>query len=189
MCTWPSLFWCRAWIICSWRLCAVDATDQDSVEMTSLNIPTHKHHLDPVAGPWPWQAHVHSFPEQTIGGANFSWQILSAASFIFSTKAWLVEGFCRLKLLPTGSLLSARHYFPNLPTKLVLFLWRTEPATHWKSLKYFFFIFYHFGYHCIHHVFIIYFIIFIFFIISGIIVLSFFNHFCIIFLTSFYHFF
>ena len=163
MCTWPSLFWCRAWIICSWRLCAVDATDQDSVEMTSLNIPTHKHHLDPVAGPWPWQAHVHSFPEQTIGGANFSWQILSAASFIFSTKAWLAEGFCRLKLLPTGSLLSARHYFPNLPTKLVLFLWRTEPATHWKSLKYCFFIFYHFGYHCIHHVFIIYFIIFIFF--------------------------
>jgi hypothetical protein len=170
MCTWPSLFWCRAWIICSWRLCAVDATDQDSVEMTSLNIPTHKHHLDPVAGPWPWQAHVHSFPEQTIGGANFSWQILSAASFIFSTKAWLVEGFCRLKLLPTGSLLSARHYFPNLPTKLVLFLWRTEPATHWKSLKYFFFhflsfwlslhsscvyhlfyhlhFFYHFRYHC-----------------------------------------
>jgi len=142
MCTWPSLFWCRAWIICSWRLCAVDATDQDSVEMTSLNIPTHKHHLDPVAGPWPWQAHVHSFPEQTIGGANFSWQILSAASFIFSTKAWLVEGFCRLKLLPTGSLLSARHYFPNLPTKLVLFLWRTEPATHWKSLKYFFFSFF-----------------------------------------------
>ena len=73
--------------------------------------------------------------------------------------------------------------------QLVLFLWRTEPATHWKSLKYVFFIFYHFGYHCIHHVFIIYFIIFIFFIISGIIVLSFFNHFCIIFLTCFYHFF
>ena len=97
----------------------------------------------------------------------------------------------------------------------ILYLWRTEPATHWKSLKYLFFhclsfwlsLHHHFFYHLFYHLhffhffiilviiafiifFIIYFIIFIFFYNCFLsFFYHFFNHVFIIFLSFFYHFF
>ena len=72
----------------------------------------------------------------------------------------------------------------------LLVLWKTEPATHWKLLKYFF-ILYDFGYHVIYHFFIYVFIHFFlsfyfsfFFIIFLSFYFSFFYHFCLSFFSS-----